>query len=74
MLRRLGIGGQTGRERFTKFSLSLALHTRPDEIVHGCRPWTSRPVERGRDVSSKGNHNRQHEKERSLDESQEVES
>ena len=32
MLHRLGIGGQTGREWFTKFSLSRALHTRPDEI------------------------------------------
>ena len=32
MLHRLGIGGRTGREWFTKFSLSRALHTRPDEI------------------------------------------
>ena len=32
MLHRLGIGGTTGREWFTKFSLSRALHTRPDEI------------------------------------------
>jgi hypothetical protein len=32
MLHRLGIGGQIGREWFTKFSLSRALHTRPDEI------------------------------------------
>jgi hypothetical protein len=32
MLHRLGIGGQTGREWFTKFSLSRALHTRPNEI------------------------------------------
>jgi hypothetical protein len=32
MLHRLGLGGQTGREWFTKFSLSRALHTRPDEI------------------------------------------
>jgi len=31
-LHRLGIGGTTGREWFTKFSLSRALHTRPDEI------------------------------------------
>jgi hypothetical protein len=29
---RLGIGGRTGREWFTKYSLSRALHTRPDEI------------------------------------------
>ena len=32
MLHRLGIGGKTGREWFTKFSLSRASHTRPDEI------------------------------------------
>jgi hypothetical protein len=32
MLHRIGIGGTTGREWFTKFSLSRALHTRPDEI------------------------------------------
>ena len=32
MLHRLGIGGRTGREWFTKYSLSRALHTRPDEI------------------------------------------
>jgi hypothetical protein len=32
MLHRLGIGGKAGREWFTKFSLSRALHTRPDEI------------------------------------------
>jgi hypothetical protein len=32
MLHRLGIGGRTGREWFTKFSLSRALRTRPDEI------------------------------------------
>jgi hypothetical protein len=32
MLHRLGIGGQNGREWFTTFSLSRALHTRPDEI------------------------------------------
>ena len=31
-LHRLGIGGTTGREWLTKFSLSRALHTRPDEI------------------------------------------
>jgi hypothetical protein len=29
MLHRLGIGGRTGREWSTKFSLSRALHTRP---------------------------------------------
>jgi hypothetical protein len=32
MLHRLGVGGRTGREWFTKFSLSRALHTRSDEI------------------------------------------
>lgn len=32
MLHRLGLGGRTGREWFTKYSLSRALHTRPDEI------------------------------------------
>lgn len=32
MLHRLGVGGKTGREWFTKFSLSRALHTRPEEI------------------------------------------
>jgi hypothetical protein len=32
MLHRLGISWKTGREWFTKFSLSRALHTRPDEI------------------------------------------
>jgi hypothetical protein len=40
MLHRLGIGGRTGREWFTKYSLSRALHTRPDEI----QKW----IERGR--------------------------
>ena len=32
MLHRLGMSGQTGRDWFTKFSLSRALHTRPDEV------------------------------------------
>jgi hypothetical protein len=32
MLHRLGMGGKTGRECFTKCSLSRVLHTRPDEI------------------------------------------
>jgi hypothetical protein len=32
MLHRLGMGGRTGREWFTKYSLSRALHTRPEEI------------------------------------------
>lgn len=29
---RLGLGGRTGREWFTKYSLSRAFHTRPEEI------------------------------------------
>ena len=41
MLHRLGMGGRTGREWFTKFSLSRALQTRPDEVQKwmdaGCR-------------------------------------
>lgn len=32
MLHRLGISGRTGREWFTKYSLSRARHTRPEEI------------------------------------------
>jgi hypothetical protein len=32
MLHRLGMGGRGGREWFTKYSLSRALHTRPEEI------------------------------------------
>lgn len=32
MLHRLGLGGRSGREWFTKYSLSRALHTRPQEI------------------------------------------
>lgn len=32
MLHRLGMGGRSGREWFTKYSLSRALHTRPEEI------------------------------------------
>jgi hypothetical protein len=32
MLHRLGMGGRTGRDWFTKFSLSRALHTHPDEV------------------------------------------
>lgn len=32
MLHRLGLGGRTGREWFTKYSLSRALHTRPEEV------------------------------------------
>jgi hypothetical protein len=32
MLHRLGMGGRNGREWFTKYSLSRALHTGPEEI------------------------------------------
>lgn len=35
MLHRLGIGGRTGREWFTKHSLSPALHTRPEDSGNG---------------------------------------
>jgi hypothetical protein len=35
MLHRLGIGGRTGREGFTKFSLSRALHTAPTKSRNG---------------------------------------
>jgi hypothetical protein len=32
MLHRLGMGGRSGREWLTKYSLSRALHTRPEEV------------------------------------------
>jgi len=46
MLHRLGIGGRTGREWFTKYSLSRALHTRPEEIQKwiDCGWLKSRPL------------------------------
>ena len=50
MLHRLGMGGKTGREWFTKFSLSLALHTRPDEI----QKWIDRGWLKSRSVSNAG--------------------
>ena len=50
MLRRLGVGGKTGREWFTKFSLSRALHTRPDEI----QKWIDRGWLKSRSLSTAG--------------------
>jgi hypothetical protein len=50
MLHRLGISGQTGREWFTKFSLSRALHTRPDEI----QKWIDRGWLKSRTLSTAG--------------------
>jgi hypothetical protein len=50
MLHRLGIGGRTGREWFTKFSLSRALHTRPDEI----QKWIDRGWLKSRLFTSEG--------------------
>jgi len=50
MLHRLGIGGQTGRDWFTKFSLSRALHTRPDEV----QKWIDLGWLRSRAFSTEG--------------------
>jgi hypothetical protein len=50
MLHRLGIGGRTGREWFTKYSLSRALHTRPDEI----QKWIALGWLRSRAVTTAG--------------------
>lgn len=50
MLHRLGIGGRTGREWFTKYSLSRALHTRPDEI----QKWIARGWLRSRALTTDG--------------------
>ena len=50
MLHRLGIGGKTGREWFTKFSLSRALHTRPDEI----QKWIDRGWLKSRFLTTAG--------------------
>jgi hypothetical protein len=50
MLHRLGIGGQNGRDWFTKFSLSRALHTRPDEI----QKWIDLGWLRSRPLSTEG--------------------
>jgi len=50
MLHRLGMGGKTGREWFTKFSLSRALHTRPDEIQKWIDDFCQFVKEHGRAV------------------------
>jgi len=50
MLHRLGLGGKTGREWFTKFSLSRALHTRPDEI----QKWIDRGWLKSRTLTNAG--------------------
>jgi hypothetical protein len=50
MLHRLGIGGRTGREWFTKYSLSRALHTRPEEI----QKWIDSGWLRSRSLPSSG--------------------
>lgn len=50
MLHRLGIGGRTGREWFTKYSLSRALHTRPEEIQR----WIDCGWLKSRSLSSAG--------------------
>jgi hypothetical protein len=50
MMHRLGIGGRTGREWFTKFSLSRALHTRPEEI----QKWIDCGWLKSRSLSSAG--------------------
>jgi hypothetical protein len=50
MLHRLGIGGRTGREWFTKYSLSRALHTRPEEI----QKWIDSGWLKSRSLSSAG--------------------
>lgn len=50
MLHRLGVGGKTGREWFTKFSLSRALHTRPDEI----QKWIDRGWLKSRSLTAAG--------------------
>jgi hypothetical protein len=52
MLHRLGMGGRTGREWFTKFSLSRALHTRPDEI----QKWIDLGWLRSRTLTTAGVH------------------
>ena len=54
MLHRLGMGGRTGREWFTKFSLSRALHTRPDEV----QKWIDAGWLRSRTLTTAGAHAR----------------
>jgi len=48
------MGGRTGREWFTKFSLSRALHTRPDEIQR----WIDAGWLRSRTLTTAGAHAR----------------
>jgi hypothetical protein len=50
MLHRLGMGARTGRDWFTKFSLSRALHTRPEEI----QKWIDRGWLKSRMVTTAG--------------------
>lgn len=50
MLHRLGIGGRNGREWFTKFSLSRALHTRPEEV----QKWIDRGWLKSRSLTTSG--------------------
>jgi hypothetical protein len=50
MLHRLGVGGTTGRDWFTKFSLSRALHTRPEEI----QKWIDRGWLKSRALATAG--------------------
>ena len=50
MLHRLGVGGQTDRDWFTKFSLSRALHTRPDEV----QKWIDQGWLRSRAFTAEG--------------------
>ena len=50
MLHRVGMGGRTGRDWFTKFSLSRALHTRPDEI----QKWIELGWLKSRTISTAG--------------------
>jgi hypothetical protein len=50
MLHRLGMSGKTGREWFTKFSLSRALHTRPEEI----QKWIDRGWLKSRSLTAAG--------------------
>ena len=50
MLHRLGVGARRERDWFTKFSLSRALHTRPEEI----QKWIDRGWLKARAIESSG--------------------
>jgi hypothetical protein len=50
MLHRLGVGGTSGRDWFTKFSLSRVLHTRPEEI----QKWIDRGWLQSRCLNTSG--------------------